>query len=105
MSAALLDGRSLKQLYQLLVNRNYVDVLSNDDKKGYNAFRISLEVSWNIIQKRASESSNGGEKEAAQMFRIMGMLPSGLDKETMPKIFGTKWRESVKILQKYSLLK
>lgn len=42
MSAALLDGRSLKQLYQILVNRNYSDVFSNDDKKGYNAFRISL---------------------------------------------------------------
>lgn len=39
------------------------------------------------------------------MFKVMGMLPSGVDKETMPKIFGTKWRQSVKILQKYSLLK
>ena len=53
MSAALLDGRSLKQVFQLLMSRNYLDVFSNDDKKGYNAFRISLEVSWNIIQKRA----------------------------------------------------
>lgn len=39
------------------------------------------------------------------MFKIMGMLPSGLDKDTMPKIFGNKWRQSVKVLEKHSLLK
>ena len=39
------------------------------------------------------------------MFKVMGMLPAGLDKDTMPKVFGAKWRQSVKVLQKYSLLK
>jgi hypothetical protein len=39
------------------------------------------------------------------MFRIMGMIPAGLDCELMPRVFGGKWRDAVKVLNKYSLLK
>jgi hypothetical protein len=39
------------------------------------------------------------------MFRIMGLLPAGLDSDTMPRVFGSSWRQSIKILQKYSLMK
>ncbi len=71
--------------------------MRHDDKRGYNAFRVSLEVSWNIINKR--------EPQAALMFRIMGMMPAGLDLDLMPKIFGSKWRAAVQVLSKYSLIK
>jgi hypothetical protein len=39
------------------------------------------------------------------MFRIMGMIPAGLDGELMSRVFGGKWRDAVKVLSKYSLLK
>lgn len=73
LSTALLAERSLKEVYQLLMNQSLADEfgMKHDEKRGYNAFRISLEVSWNIIKKR--------EPDAALMFRIMGLLPAGLD--------------------------
>ena len=58
---------------------------------------MSLEVSCNIIKKR--------EPEAALIFRVMGMIPAGLDGELMSRVFGGKWREAVRVLDKYSLLK
>lgn len=86
LSAALLADRSLKEVYQLLMTQSLADefAVKHDEKRGYNAFRVSLEVSWNIIKKR--------EPEAALMFRVMGMIPAGLDGDLMSRVFGSKWR-------------
>ena len=56
----------------------------------------AMKISLNVLKNK--------HKDAAEMIKMMSLLPVGVDSEMMSKLFGQKWKETVKKLIHHSLV-
>lgn len=64
---------------------------------GINPFvETAMKISLNVLRNK--------HKDASEMLKTLSLLPIGADSETMSKLFGTKWKDTVKKLSHHSLV-
>ena len=114
LASALLDDRTLKELYQYLnslsianstttttefkhqdqvTSRNYS---GNEQFNIFSSLKMSLDLSWKTLEQRNDDS--------CRFFALMGLLPSGVGEEEFEKIWGKDWDIYKDILLRSSLL-
>lgn len=78
MTASLLAYRNLKELYEMLLKPTISKEMNNDITEEYNpnesinkVVSTAIRISLNVI--------NHNYKDAAEMVKILSLLPNGLD--------------------------
>jgi len=99
LTAPLLKHSSLKELFLRFRENKLIDVVHDDCpiKNATTSLRVSLEMSIESIQKTCPDSLN--------LFSLIGMLPSGINKEEITQVWGNKeWIKLKDTLVRSSLL-
>ena len=114
MASALLDDRTLKELYQYLNSLSianstttttefkhqdqvtYRNYSGNEQFNIFSSLKMSLDLSWKTLEQRNDDS--------CRFFALMGLLPSGVGEEEFEKIWGKDWDIYKDILLRSSLL-
>eukprot|EP01022_Parablepharisma_sp_SALTPOND_P007336 TRINITY_DN12_c0_g2_i1.p1 TRINITY_DN12_c0_g2~~TRINITY_DN12_c0_g2_i1.p1 ORF type:complete len:1381 (-),score=162.30 TRINITY_DN12_c0_g2_i1:17440-21582(-) len=89
LAAALLQGRTLKEIYQELMSSS---LRANE----MHSLKISLALSIEHVKTRNADS--------VKFFKVMGLFPCGACSEEMETIWGAGYKEHVNNLQYVSLL-
>ena len=114
LASALLDDRTLKELYQYLNSLSianstttttefkhqdqvtYRNYSGNEQFNIFSSLKMSLDLSWKTLEQRNDDS--------CRFFALMGLLPSGVGEEEFEKIWGKDWDIYKDILLRSSLL-
>ena len=84
LAAPLLKDNSLKELFYAFCESNVLDVIDDPSvgQNPYTSLRVSLELSIERVRKN--------NEAALNLFGLIGMLPSGANKEEITEMWGDK---------------
>ena len=74
---------------------NELGKLEEEDKFS-KVVETAMKISLNVLKNK--------HKDASEMVKILSLTPRGLDPEMMSKVFGAKWKETVRKLLHHSLV-